>query len=43
MPPPGMGSCWSDRDCTAGKKCTGAQLCPCGANCLLPDQPGYCS
>ena len=41
--PPANGGCWDDTDCidTAGT-CENAVLCPCGASCAKPDQPGTC-
>jgi hypothetical protein len=36
------GSCWSDRDCSNGTTCRNAQVCRCGAACLLPDVMGQC-
>jgi hypothetical protein len=36
------GGCWRSKDCGAGAVCSGASVCPCGAACLLPDQPGTC-
>jgi len=41
-PPPAPGQCWGDRDCSAGQLCRGARICPCGAACLLADEPGTC-
>jgi hypothetical protein len=40
-PPLGGGTCWSDRDCFGGT-CYGARVCPCGTQCILADEPGYC-
>ena len=37
----GVGECWTDAQCGAGK-CVGASICPCGANCLMPDKAGKC-
>jgi hypothetical protein len=34
--------CWSDADCYGTERCVGAQVCPCGAACLLADQIGHC-
>jgi len=34
--------CWTDGDCSNGKSCSGAHACPCGAQCLLADEPGQC-
>ena len=34
--------CWQDSDCDASEQCDGASVCDCGANCLLPDEPGTC-
>lgn len=36
------GSCWESSDCGDGT-CIGADICPCGAACLLPDRPGTCA
>jgi hypothetical protein len=36
------GECWDHGVCAAGTKCVGQQVCPCGADCLLPDSPGKC-
>jgi hypothetical protein len=41
-PMPMLGQCWADRDCAVGATCNGARVCPCGAQCLLPDAPGMC-
>ncbi|MSP16510.1 MAG: hypothetical protein EXR73_07865 [Myxococcales bacterium] len=38
-PPP---SCWTDEDCVAGRRCEDANICPCGALCLVADMPGTC-
>jgi hypothetical protein len=38
--PPGDGGCFSVDDCESYEFCSGAQVCPCGANC--PTLPGYC-
>ena len=35
--------CWSDADCFGTERCVGAQVCPCGAACLLADQLGHCA
>jgi hypothetical protein len=32
--------CWRSSDCAHG--CNGAQVCPCGAACLVADMPGTC-
>lgn len=35
--------CWRDADCSGGKTCHGAALCPCGAACRRATQgPGVC-
>ncbi|MEZ4226075.1 MAG: hypothetical protein R3B13_34330 [Polyangiaceae bacterium] len=34
--------CWEDVHCAPGKKCIGANVCPCGATCPVPDAPGKC-
>jgi hypothetical protein len=36
------GQCWDDSDCTDDAACEGANRCPCGAACLVPDRPGRC-
>ncbi|MDP3278790.1 MAG: Kazal-type serine protease inhibitor domain-containing protein [Deltaproteobacteria bacterium] len=42
-PPLVAGQCWRDSDCGAvGRRCMGANICPCGAACLLPDSAGRC-
>ena len=33
--------CWQSSDCSHG--CTGAQVCPCGAACVVADMPGTCA
>jgi len=40
--PPPAGECWGDGDCGAGMTCMGAVICPCGAECLVPDELGTC-
>lgn len=35
--------CWDDGDCPEGRVCEGAWICPPGALCLLPDEPGRCA
>ena len=40
--PPPEGQCWTDRDCAGGARCTGAMICPCGASCIVADEPGTC-
>lgn len=35
------GQCWSTEQCNGGT-CSGAQVCPCGAFCYMPDKPGSC-
>jgi hypothetical protein len=37
---PGM--CWTNRDCSDGGVCIGAQVCPCDSACQLPDVAGVC-
>jgi hypothetical protein len=32
--------CWRDEECEFG--CSPATVCPCGASCFAPDQPGTC-
>ncbi len=43
-PAPQYGTCWVDADCpgTPHGTCIGAVVCPCGASCDTPDQPGGC-
>ena len=41
--PAPVGRCWTDRDCTLGRRCQGQQICPCGTACALPDVLGTCS
>ncbi len=36
------GECWEDGQCRRGERCRGAQICPCGLACLVPDSPGRC-
>jgi hypothetical protein len=36
-------SCWRDDDCGAGGSCVGAQVCQCGARCLVADHAGTCA
>lgn len=40
--PPVMGACWSDTECGANMKCSGAVVCPCSFDCNTPDMPGTC-
>jgi hypothetical protein len=40
--PPGADTCWDDKDCRAGTTCMSANICPCGAACLVADMPGVC-
>ena len=53
IPIPGEGECWHDSDCSEGKSCAWANLCPCQApgawscqpcriGCDGPDKPGSC-
>ncbi|MDI1447892.1 hypothetical protein [Polyangium sp. 6x1] len=36
-------NCFVDDDCPAATPhCIGAQVCPCGADCVMPDKPGVC-
>ena len=37
------GSCWDNTDCGLGGVCVGANICPCGAACFVPDSPGTCA
>jgi hypothetical protein len=39
---PVLDGCWRDDECIPGQKCDGAVVCPCGALCGVPDQPGKC-
>ena len=39
--PTTSGTCWSDADCPL-RSCAGAQVCPCGAACLVADTLGSC-
>jgi hypothetical protein len=41
-PPPAAPGCWTSAQCPQGQTCTGVGVCPCGADCLLPDHPGMC-
>lgn len=34
--------CWEDSDCGLRGTCVGAQVCACGAFCLIADSPGQC-
>lgn len=34
--------CFTDEDCPEGQTCQGENVCPEGAFCILPDQPGQC-
>lgn len=36
------GQCWTTSQCPAGTACKGANVCPCGAMCLVADKPGTC-
>ncbi len=42
LPLAGQGSCWSHSDCSQGQYCEGPTVCPCGADCLIPNAPGQC-
>lgn len=35
------GRCWQDDQCQMGL-CVGQSICPCTADCIQEDQPGYC-
>jgi hypothetical protein len=36
-------SCWTNADCSLlAPNCTGASLCPCNADCILPVKMGTC-
>lgn len=39
---PVVGSCWSNVECGPVGSCQGVFVCPCGALCGIPDQPGMC-
>lgn len=39
---PVAGQCWSDAECPVGSVCAGAEVCPCGQDCTVEDQPGDC-
>jgi hypothetical protein len=39
---PPFGQCWGDRDCNGGATCVGANICPCGVQCIIGDKPGNC-
>ncbi len=36
------GQCWTTSQCPTGTACIGANVCPCGAMCLVADKPGTC-
>jgi hypothetical protein len=36
------GQCWTTSQCPVGTACKGANVCPCGAMCLVADKPGTC-
>jgi hypothetical protein len=36
----GSTQCWRDADCA--HHCTGWQICPCNASCIVADTPGTC-
>ncbi len=36
-------ACWSSVECKPNETCVGATVCPCGALCDGPDQPGTCT
>jgi hypothetical protein len=36
------GQCWGNANCAAGESCVGANVCPCGAMCLVADKAGQC-
>ncbi|MEQ8280852.1 MAG: hypothetical protein RMA76_35755 [Deltaproteobacteria bacterium] len=40
--PPPAGYCWENEDCGSGQICSGASICPCGAQCIKADAPGVC-
>jgi hypothetical protein len=39
---PIAGYCWKDAECSAGQKCVGVFVCPCGAACGQAETPGKC-
>ena len=41
---PPAGRCWDDDDCDPrlGETCEEEIICPCGAACVRPDDPGFC-
>ncbi|HEX2672936.1 MAG TPA: hypothetical protein VHM25_18760, partial [Polyangiaceae bacterium] len=39
--PPSEG-CWRDDDCPGSSGCVMANICRCGASCLVADSPGNC-
>lgn len=40
---PPTGKCWDPEDCPAGQACVGSHVCPCDADCALPDLMGECT
>jgi hypothetical protein len=36
------GKCWRDADCLGGQSCENVQVCPCNADCDVPDRAGTC-
>jgi hypothetical protein len=36
------GQCWSLEDCPTGSTCLDVNVCPCNADCFVPDQQGTC-
>lgn len=36
------GQCWTEANCPTGQPCIGTQVCPCNADCGVPDKPGSC-
>ena len=40
--PTSVTTCWRPEDCQF-RQCFGAQVCPCGAACLVADQIGGCA
>jgi hypothetical protein len=44
QPPPVTvrGRCWTAADCEIGQSCEGALVCPCDAECVIPDKTGTC-
>ena len=43
MPTPAADRCWSKEGCGEGEVCLGGQVCPCNADCGVPDALGHCA